>query len=135
MANYNGLICSLAFTGAQGVTTLQGGASTMFTGCTNAVPAKFFNFGQFALTTTQGVSGTFSVKIFGGVGGATYLIAQRDAVSTVGSFPIPLVSYVGVSGAVQNQGIPRPYAVGFSSASGANPIGYTANVFFAGEYN
>lgn len=131
MANYNGLICSLVRDGSTVSQTIAG-ASTVFVGCTNAVPGKFFNFGQFALVCTQGVSGTFSVKIFGGVGGATYLIAQRDGVNAVGSFPIPLINYVGISGTVQNQGIPRPYLVGFSAT---NVIGVTAAVYFAGEYN
>lgn len=132
MANYNGLICSLTLNGSTLTQTL-GTTEVRFVGCTNAVPGKFFSFGQFALTCTQGVSGTISVKIFGGVGGATYLIAQRDAVTAVGSFPIPLINYVGISGTVQNQGIPRPYTVGFSATG--NIAGFTANVYFAGDYN
>jgi hypothetical protein len=130
MANYNGLIANLTLNGSTVSQTL-GTTEVRFVGCTNAVPGKFFNFGQFGLVCTQGVSGVISVKIFGGVGGATYVIAQRDAIA-VGSFPIPILLY-GNSGLPTNQGIPRPYAVGFSATGGIG--GFTASVFFAGEYN
>lgn len=127
MASYNGLLTSQTTTGDTQTLTAEPVAS---------VPAKFFSAGHFAITTTEGVSGSFGVEIFGAVGGATYVIAGRTAISGVGSFPIPLVSHVGSSGSVALIGFPRPYAVDFTGVSIAatRAVGYTATIYVCGEY-
>lgn len=132
MASYNGLVATTVIAGN---TAFASGTST-FT-IVSSVPAKFFPFGQFA-TQVTGISGTLGVQILGAVGGATFVIAGRTNVSATGNFPIPLVTYVGTSGAVQNSGIPRPSLViwqGAGLGGTTNQIGLTASVFFAGEYN
>lgn len=131
MANYNGAVASLTLNGSTVSQTL-GTTAIQYVGVTYAFPSKYFSTGQYGLVCTQGVSGTISVKIFGGVGGATYVIAQRDSVTAAGSFPIPLLLY-GNSGNPVNMGVPRPSWVGFSATG--NIAAFTASVFFAGEYN
>lgn len=133
MACYNGLV---ATTNIAGTTGFVGGTS-LFT-VVAAVPAKFFQAGQFAVNVT-GISGNFGVQIFGGVGGATFLIAGRTNISATGGFPVPLVAYVGTSGAVQNFGIPRPTSIAWQGSGltvgTTNQMGLTASVFLAADYN
>ena len=127
MPSYNGLLTSQTTTGDTGTLTAEPVAS---------VPAKFFSAGHFAVTCTEGVSGSFGVQILGAVGGATYAIAGRTAIDGVGSFPIPLISYVGGSGSVALLGFPRPYAVEITGVSIAatRAVGYTASFYVCGEY-
>ena len=131
MANYNGLVSSLTRNGSTASQVL-GATAVAYSVVSSSVPHKFFPFGQFAVQTTQGVSGAFFVTVVGAVGGATYPIAGRTAISAVGGFPVPLVAYVGSSGAVQNYGIPRPSYVQWGSAGAI--VGFTATLFLAAEY-
>jgi hypothetical protein len=123
MANWNGLVASLAKASLTGVSSV---------GVNQAFPSKFFENGQFAALLT-GVSGVIAINVIGSVGGATFTVAGRTNISAAGSFPIPLLIY-GFSGNPVNQGIPRPYSVDFASAS-ALGNSFTASVFFAGAYN
>lgn len=127
MSSYNGLLASQTTTGDTQTLTAEPVAS---------VPAKFFSSGHFAMTCTQGVSGEFGVQVLGAIGGATYAIAGRTAIAGAGSFPIPLISYVGSSGSVPLLGFPRPYAVEITGVSIAatRAVGYTASFFVCGEY-
>lgn len=127
MASYNGLLASQ---------TTTGDTQTLTAGPVTSVPAKFFSSGHFAITCTEGVSGSFGVQILGAIGGATYAIAGRTAISGVGSFPIPLISYVGSSGSVALIGFPRPFAVELTGVSiaGTRAVGYTASIYVCGEY-
>lgn len=132
MPTYNGLLCSLTKDGAQGVTTFLNGISTVFP--VNAVPQKFFNHVELAIALFNGVSGGFTVSVVGAVGGATYIVAERQNLSAVGSFPIPLIVY-GRSGSDPSLGIPRPWGVQFNApVTGQSNVGFTASVFIAGEY-
>lgn len=128
MASYNGLVA--------GVTsiTLLGGTSQHVAPVVAAVPAKFFSSGQFAINVA-GISGTIGVQVIGAVGGATFAIAGRTTISASGSFPVPLIKYVGTSGTNEIFGIPRPSAVVFQPTGQTATWGFTASVFFAGEYN
>lgn len=128
MAAYNGLLTSK---------TTTGNTETLTAGPVASVPAKFFSSGGFAITCVDGVSGNFGVEIFGAIGGATYVIAGRTNIDAVGSFPIPLVDYIGASGGVSLiRGFPRPYAVDFTGVSIAatRAVGYTATIYVCGEY-
>ena len=129
MSNYNGLVALLTKGGDAGVTTLLTGVS--FVTVTGSMPGKMFNHGQFAVTCTEGVSGTFAVNVFGAVGGATFIIAGCTNISDVGSFPVPLIVY-GQSGNHTGTGVPRPIGVNFESAE--DVAGFSASVFFAGDY-
>lgn len=136
MASYNGLIATTALNGST-VSQTMGNTGQQTAVIVRAVPAKFFSFGQFAVNVA-GISGTVGVQVIGAVGGATYAIAGRTNISASGSFPVPLIAYVGTSGAVQNFGVPRPSLVVWQGAGvggATNFIGFTASVFFAGEYN
>lgn len=128
MANWNGLVASLTKDGSTVSATLSG---ISFSRVNGEMPNKFFPHGQFAVVATQGVSGVFAVNVIGAVGGATFAIAGRTNISAVGSFPVPLTVY-GNSGSQTDTGIPRPYGVQFESAKGV--VGFTASVYFAGEY-
>lgn len=126
--NYNGLIASLTKDGSTASQTLTG---VSYVRVVDSVPGKFFSHGQFAVTLTQGVSGAIGINVIGGIGGATYAIAGRTNLSGVGSFPLPAYIY-GVSGNPVNTGYPRPAYVTFESAKAVS--GFTAQVFFAGDY-
>lgn len=128
MANYNGLLTSQ---------TTTGNTQTLTATPVDAVPGKFFSSGYFAITCVDGVSGVFGVQIIGAIGAATYPIAGRTNISAAGSFPIPLIDYVGVSGSIStNRGFPRPFSVEFVGVSIAatRAVGYTATVYVCGEY-
>jgi hypothetical protein len=127
MASYNSLLTSNTTTGDT--------QSTLATSI-GQVPAKFFSSGHFAITCTEGVSGTIGVQIIGAVGGATYAIAGRTNISGAGSFPIPLISYVGSSGSVALTGFPRPLGAEITGVSIAatRAVGYTASIYLCGEY-
>jgi len=129
MASYNGLIAKLTKGGNQGVTTLLNGVSSMTVDSGVINMPKYFSNGIFAVKTLSGVSGTFGVDIIGAVGDAQIVIAGRTAISAVGSFVVPSAlggtTWSGV-------GFPRPTSVNFS---GSNVAGFTASVWFAGEYN
>ena len=128
MASYNGLLASQTTTGDTQTLTVQP---------VSAVPAKFFSSGYFAITCTEGVSGTFGVQIIGAIAGATYAIAGRTNIDDVGSFPITLIDYVGVSSSISTMiGFPRPHSVEFTGVSIAatRAVGYTATVYICGEY-
>jgi len=128
MANYNGLLASQ---------TTTGDTQTLTATPVDAVPGKFFSSGYFAITCTEGVSGAFGVEVIGAIAGATYAIAGRTNIDAVGSFPIPLIDYVGASGSISTMiGFPRPFAVEFVGVSIAatRAVGYTATVYVCGEY-
>ena len=131
MGSYNVYVTAMTRNGS---TTSQvlGTTAVAYSGISASVPNKFFSRGQFAIQTTQGVSGAFFVNIVGAVGGATYIIAGRTAISTVGGFPIPQLLYVGVSGSVTQVGLPRPAYAQFGSAGAI--VGFTATVFLAADY-
>jgi hypothetical protein len=135
MANYNGLVAQIALNGST-TSQVMGSTAVTYVGVTYSVPAKFFNSGQFGLQVI-GISGTIGIQIVGAVGGATYVIAGRTNINAAGGYPVPLVVYVGTSGAVTNvnAGIPRPAYVAFGAAGLTATIGVTANVFMAAEYN
>ena len=136
MASYNGLVASLTLNGST-VSQTMGNTGQQTAAIVASVPAKFFPFGQFAINVA-GISGTVGVQVIGAVGGATYAIAGRTNISASGGFPVPLIAYVGTSGAPQNYGIPRPSLVviqGAGVGGTTNFIGYTASVFLAAEYN
>jgi hypothetical protein len=134
MASYNGLICSKTLDGSTASQVL-GSSGVAYVGVTHSVPAKFFSSGQFGIQVS-GVSGRFGVEIVGAVGGATWIIAGRTAITAVGGFPIPFLNYTGASDSVAaiQKGIPRPAYVAFG-AGATGTVGFTASVFFAGEYN
>jgi hypothetical protein len=133
MATWNGLVCGKTLDGST-LSQLQGSTQVSYVSAGAAVPAKFFSHGQFGIQLLNGVSGVFGVQIVGSVGGATYVIAGRTNISAVGGFPVPLIAYVGTSGAPVNYGIPRPAYVAFGGVGNTTTIGFTANVFFAGRY-
>jgi hypothetical protein len=135
MGSYNGLVAQIALNGST-VSQVMGSTGVTYIGVTYSVPAKFFIAGQFGLQVT-GISGTIGVQIVGAVGGATYVIAGRTNISATGGYPVPLVVYVGTSGAVTNvdAGIPRPAYVAFGAAGLTATIGVTASVFLCAEYN
>ena len=132
MGSYNGVVASLTKGGNQGVTTLLTGTSAVTV--VDSVPQKWITRGFFAVSCTEGVSGTFSVNVVGAVGGATFLICGRTNISGVGSFPLLNPTWVGNSGSATttNQGFPRPVLVNFDSAEDVS--GFTASVWLAGEY-
>ena len=133
MSTYNGLVCTLARGFTAGNTLLTGVTSV---GVTYSVPAKFFDSGMFGILCTQGVSGSFGVQIIGGVGGSTFAIAGRTAITAAGSYPVPLIAYVGTSGVNNPLGFPRPYSVEFSTTGISSiPVGFTATVFMCGDYD
>ena len=132
MGSYNGLVASKTLDGSTVSQTL-GVTAFAYVTAANAVPMKFFPFGQFAVQTKNGVSGTIGVYVVGSVGGATYIIAGRSNITAVGGFPVPLYNYVGLSGSVTNSGIPRPAYVQFAN-HGAAVAGFTASVSLAAEY-
>lgn len=124
MANWNGLVASLAKASLTGVSFVV--TNTEF-------PSKYFENGQFAVKVGAGHSGTIGINVIGSVGGATFAIAGRTNITAAGSFPVPLYLY-GVSGNPVNQGIPRPAGVQFESAA-ALGNSFNCSVFFAGAYN
>jgi hypothetical protein len=132
MSNWNGFVSSLTRNGST-VSQTMGATAVAYSQVADAVPGKYFSSGQFAVATTQGVSGAFFVNVVGAVGGATFVIAGRTAVNAVGGFPIPLILYVGSSGSVPNRGFPKPAYVQWGSAGAV--IGFTAAVYLAGEYS
>lgn len=133
MANYNGLVSSKTLDGSTVSQTLGTTAFT-YTQIADAFPMKFFSAGQFAVQTKAGQSGTIGVYVVGAIGGATFLIAGRSGIATVGGWPMGIYNYTGLSGSVAITGIPRPAYVQWAN-HGAAFAGFTASVFFAGEYN
>ena len=134
MATYNGLLASMTLNGSTASQVLAN-QGVSFAKIADAVPMKYFSFGQFAIRVS-GVSGTIGVEVVGAVGGATYVIAGRTNITASGGFPIPLVAYVGTSGTVPlaSPGIPRPAYVAFANGNTA-VAGITASVYLAADYN
>ena len=126
MATYNGLLCSL--------TTTLGGVSISTVNTADSVPAKYFKSGYIALTATQGISTGFYCNVFGMIGGATFIIAGRTAITTVGTYIMGTTSATlcGTGAGVGSNPFPRPSYAQFGPTAG--PTGFTASVYVCGEY-
>lgn len=123
MASYNGLISTIALDGST-TSEVLGTTAVTYTQISDSVPAKYFKTGLFAVRTT-GVSGAYFVNVVCSVGGATFLAAGITAVNAVGS------RIMGATGSA-SFGVPRPAYVQWGSAGAI--VGFTASVFFAGDY-
>ena len=134
--HFSGLIASRTYNGQSysGVTggTLAGD-SVCYVNTNATLPSTYFINGQFVLKTVSAISGTIGVYVVGDIGGATFIIAGRSNISTIGGFPMPMWNYVGLSGSVTNQGVPWAKYVQFHNHV-ANVACFTATVHFAGNY-
>ena len=131
MATFNGYLL--------GSTTFDGSTATTVTGTTggetintvNAVPMKMFKNAVLALQCVDGISGAFGVEVIASVGGATFVIAGKTDIDTVGNYVLGTTAK-GLWLATDNT-IPRPTKAVFETAG--DIAGWTAYIYLMGEYN
>lgn len=123
MATWNGLVCTTG--GALGAT------ASATVKVDPAVPNKFFKNGFLALHAVTGVSVGFYCNVYGYVGGASFLIAGRTAITAVGTY-IMGTTGIATGGGVGPNPFPRPGIVEVGPTNGIN--GYTFSLYLAGEY-
>ena len=127
MPSYNGLLATR---------TTLGDTQSVLINPVAAVPAKFFTSGHLAFTAVGGVSGAIGIEVIGAVGGATFAIAGKSAISGAGSLPMPLYTWTGNSGTANSLGFPRPFGVeiGGVSQAATRAVSYSVSVYVCGEY-
>jgi len=128
MPMYNGLLATLI----KGSST--GGEFAVLTGTSSvppvaAVPAKMFK-NPFMTVQTQGISGSYTVRVICSVGGSTFTI-RGVSVASNGTTLIGNTITSGNNGA-HIFSMPRPSRVAFTS--NVNGAGFTAHVYLCGEY-
>jgi len=136
MPTWNGPLSAARVYNGQTYSGVTGGSLAGDSCCYNTssteVPACFYRYAQFMVNVTQGISGIIGCYVVGGFAGATYIIAGRTKIDTIGSYPVPLWVY-GHSGNPVNLLIPRPTYVQWKNHA-ANVACFTGTVLMAGEF-
>ncbi len=134
MPTYNGLLFAKTYDGTtySGSTGGTLGATAItYIPAESSVPAKGFKSGYIALNVSAGVSGGFYANIVGGVGGATFVIAGRTAITAAGVY-IMGTTGIGAGAGVGPNPFPRPGYVQLGPVAGV--AGFTAAFYLFGDY-